>query len=98
MERYMEETHRLDAPRGLGWLPDVPKPNDFHPLHPKVEPLLGKTTVAAHVAALKTAGARDTVSAPAAPPAKVDLRPSFSPIEDQGHLGSCTANAAAGLP
>ena len=30
-------------------------------------------------------------------PAVVDLRPWFSPIEDQGALGSCTANAAAGL-
>ena len=27
----------------------------------------------------------------------VDLRPHCSPIVDQGHLGSCTANAAAGL-
>jgi hypothetical protein len=30
------------------------------------------------------------------PPRKVDLRPSCSPIEDQGQLGSCTANAAIG--
>src|SRR5437899_1077840 len=29
-------------------------------------------------------------------PAKVDLRPSCSPVEDQGQLGSCTANALAG--
>jgi C1A family cysteine protease len=29
-------------------------------------------------------------------PTKVDLRPSASPIEDQGSLGSCTANALAG--
>lgn len=32
----------------------------------------------------------------ASPPRKVDLRPSCSPIEDQGQLGSCTANAAIG--
>ena len=29
-------------------------------------------------------------------PAKVDLRPGFSPVKDQGELGSCTANAAVG--
>lgn len=29
-------------------------------------------------------------------PATVDLTPGFSPIEDQGNLGSCTANAAIG--
>jgi C1A family cysteine protease len=40
---------------------------------------------------------RHAVAAEMALPAKVDLRASFSPIEDQGHLGSCTAQAAAGL-
>jgi C1A family cysteine protease len=29
-------------------------------------------------------------------PSKVDLRPGFSPVYDQGSLGSCTANAIAG--
>jgi C1A family cysteine protease len=29
-------------------------------------------------------------------PSKVDLRPLCSPVEDQGKLGSCTANALAG--
>ncbi|MBQ3619663.1 MAG: hypothetical protein II939_16075 [Bacteroidales bacterium] len=29
-------------------------------------------------------------------PSKVDLRPYMSPVEDQGQLGSCTANATAG--
>src|SRR3974390_1138781 len=29
-------------------------------------------------------------------PSKVDLRPEDSPIENQGRLGSCTANALAG--
>jgi C1A family cysteine protease len=30
-------------------------------------------------------------------PAKVDLRKWCSPVEDQGELGSCTANAGVGL-
>ncbi len=29
-------------------------------------------------------------------PARIDLRPKCSPIQDQGQLGSCTANALAG--
>lgn len=36
-------------------------------------------------------------AAPAALPASVDLRAWFSPIENQLNLGSCTANAGAGL-
>ena len=32
-----------------------------------------------------------------APPPSVDLRPSCSPIENQGALGSCTAHAAVGV-
>lgn len=34
---------------------------------------------------------------PTAQPTSVNLSAGFSPIEDQGQLGSCTANAAAGL-
>src|SRR5512136_2291633 len=33
---------------------------------------------------------------PAKLPASVDLRPSCSPVEDQGALGSCTGNAIVG--
>jgi len=36
-------------------------------------------------------------TAKAALPATTDLRPWFSPIEDQGDLGSCTANAGVGI-
>jgi len=77
----MEDQH------GLGWLPDVPKPSDYTETHSEVAPLLQKTRLAPRLAA-----------APAAAlPAQVDLRNWFSPIEDQGSLGSCTANAAVGL-
>jgi C1A family cysteine protease len=37
------------------------------------------------------------LGAPGGPPATVDLRQWCSPVEDQGQLGSCTANAAAGI-
>src|SRR5215212_2475258 len=38
---------------------------------------------------------RPRVVAPAKLPPKVDLRTQFPAIYDQGHLGSCTANALA---
>jgi len=87
------------APRGLGYLPDVPKAEDYDEQHDEVAPLLHQTRLAERVAektrklGIKTAGP----AAPGALPSKVDLRHDFSPIEDQGYLGSCTANAAVGL-
>lgn len=38
----------------------------------------------------------DLAKAVTVPPAKVDLRSQLSPVEDQGQLGSCTANALVG--
>ena len=67
--------------RALGWIPDVPKPSDYTPSHPEVANLVAKTAVATALAL--------------AP--KVDLSPNFPPIEDQQSIGSCTAQAAAGL-
>jgi C1A family cysteine protease len=85
----------MDQVRGLGWLPDIPSHLDYTEEHPNVAPLLGRTRLASRVAAAARVARAE--AAPAALPPKVDLRPSFSPIEDQGNLGSCTANAAAGL-
>jgi C1A family cysteine protease len=92
----MEQLH------SLGYLPDVPKVEDYDERHPQVAPLLQKTRLAYRVAATAKAagieaGMRGQAAAPTAPPAQVDLTSWFSPIEDQGQLGSCTANAAVGL-
>jgi C1A family cysteine protease len=67
--------------RGLGWLPDLPDFRDYTELTPEVSSLLGPTGV--------------TGAAPL--PAAVDLRRWASPVEDQGGLGSCTAQAGAGV-
>jgi C1A family cysteine protease len=69
--------------RGMGWLPDRPDIRDYTPDHEEVSPLL-----------LATAVPRMD---PEKAPGTVDLRPWCSPIEDQGQLGSCTANAACGV-
>jgi|SRR5215470_15715659 len=85
----------MESQRGLGWLPDVPKPNDYSPQHAEVAPLLSKTRLAG--SPLLTSGPEAKAAPPVGLPSKVDLRPWFSPIEDQGTLGSCTANAAVAL-
>jgi C1A family cysteine protease len=68
--------------KGMGWVPDLPDHRDFTAESEQIAPLLAKTGVGAPAATL---------------PATADLRPWCSPIEDQGQLGSCTANAGAGI-
>jgi len=72
---------------GMGWLRDLPDFRDFTIEHEQVKPLLKKTSAMA-----KGSKADSAALAPAA-----DLRQWFSPVEDQGQLGSCTANAVVGL-
>jgi C1A family cysteine protease len=81
---------------GMGWLPDYPDFRD-HTVEQEEVPTR-----------LKAFGQKDSVKAMlrkvgAAEPRKAglkpkeDLRPWCSPVEDQGQLGSCTANAAVGI-
>ncbi|MEB3333695.1 MAG: C1 family peptidase [Cyanobacteriota bacterium] len=74
------------TPRGFGWLNDLPSLYDYTVDHPDIKPLLA--TVAEQ--RLKAAGAPGL-------PASVDLKGDCSEVEDQGNLGSCTANAGVGL-
>jgi C1A family cysteine protease len=74
--------------RGMGWRPDLPDFRDYTEETPDVRTVLAPTGVTA--AAAK--GAR-----PYRLPAAVDLRNWASPVEDQGALGSCTAQAGAGV-
>ena len=66
---------------GMGWLRDLPDFRDYTQNHPSIAPLAEKLGL------LKT----PTL------PAKVDLRPMDTPIENQGDLGSCTSFAGIGL-
>jgi C1A family cysteine protease len=68
---------------GMGWQRDLPDIRDYSPEHEKIEKLFLKSK------ALKPSKAGTKTS--------VDLTQWCSPIEDQGQLGSCTANAGAGL-
>lgn len=68
---------------GMGWLRDRPDLRDLVPRAPEVSDMLGKTAASGMQAA--------------ALPASIDLRQWCSPVEDQGSIGSCTANAGVGL-
>jgi C1A family cysteine protease len=80
---------------GMGWLPDYP---DFRDYSIEQDELPSR---------LKLFGQKDSVNAmlkkvgvlrpPKALPPSADLRAWCSPVEDQGALGSCTANAGVGV-
>jgi C1A family cysteine protease len=67
---------------GLGWERDLPDFRDYNPRTKEVDSILKKSN------SLKSAAKIE---------AAVDLTKWCSPIEDQGKLGSCTANAGVGL-
>jgi len=67
----------------MGWQRDLPDFRDYTPQTPVVDSILTKS--------------QPLQEAMKAAPSAVDLRKWCSPIEDQGALGSCTANAGVGL-
>lgn len=71
------------VPRGLGWHRDLPDFRDYNQKSAAIVAIRGKSKPLKR--AMKSA------------PKKVDLRAWCSPIEDQGNLGSCTANAGVAL-
>ena len=80
----------------MGWLPDYPDFRDKHfesdDVSLRLKGLGQKDSIKKML--VKTGTAKTTK---AALPASVSLVPWFSPIEDQGNLGSCTANAGVGM-
>jgi hypothetical protein len=83
-----------DFVRGFGYIPDIPKIEDYTEDHPEIHPLL-KATKVAKLPREPKSGYRPLGAATATLPSiaqAVDLRNFCSTIEDQGQLGSCTAN------
>jgi len=70
---------------GMGWHRDLPDIRDYTEQSDGVRKVLAKS------ARLKKAESAQKL------PSSVDLRQWCSPIEDQGQLGSCTANAGVGM-
>ena len=81
---------------GMGWLPDYPDFRDYtvesNEVVPKLKLLGQKDSVKAMLAKV---GAKKSAKVSLSP--SVDLKAWCSPIEDQGSLGSCTANAGVGI-
>jgi len=80
---------------GLGWLPDYPDFRDLTVEHDDVSSRLkglGQTSVKKML--VKTGSPKLTKTTL---PTSVSLVNWFSPVEDQGQLGSCTANAGVGM-
>jgi C1A family cysteine protease len=81
---------------GMGWLRDYPDFRDYtvdnKEVPAKLKPLNQKDSVKAMLAKVGvTKSSKKKLSA------SVDLREWCSPVEDQGDLGSCTANAGVAL-
>ncbi len=70
---------------GLGWVPDVPDGRDYDLTSSSVQGALANVNSG-------LASDRSTSS-----PKRIDNREYCSPIEDQGNLGSCTAQAVVGM-
>lgn len=81
---------------GMGWLPDYPDFRDHSVEQEEVPTRLKafgqKDSVKAMLRKVGVAEPRKAALKP-----KEDLRQWCSPVEDQGQLGSCTANAAVGI-
>lgn len=80
---------------GLGWLPDFPDFRDMTVEHDEVSTRLkglGQISVKKMLGKTGAAKLNKTTL-----PASVSLVQWFSPVEDQGQLGSCTANAGVGM-
>jgi C1A family cysteine protease len=67
---------------GTGWLPPLPDLRDYNENHPKIIDLTHELGLTKQNLDL---------------PSQVNLKKYFSPIENQGPLGSCTAHAGVGL-
>ncbi len=84
---------------GMGWLPDYPDFRDYTAEQDEVAPRLKLLGQEDSVKAMLT---KAGVAKPVKPvkvslPASVDLKAWCSLIENQGSLGSCTANASVGI-
>jgi len=88
---------RIGFELGMGWLPDYPDFRDY--TIEKQEVTSDKAKKAGQKEPVKAMLAKVGVAEPAevSIPASIDLREWCSPIENQGSLGSCTANAGAAL-
>ncbi len=90
-----EERLRVGHDLGMGWLPDYPDFRDYtidrDEIHPRLSKHGPQKSIKESLSTLKITEAKNHGKE------EIDLRGYFSPIENQGSIGSCTANAGVGL-
>jgi C1A family cysteine protease len=81
---------------GMGWLPDIPDFNDLtiesNEIYSKHKRLGQKDSVKSMIEKIGVTEVKKIQT-----DKKVDLREWCSPIENQGHIGACTAHAGVGI-
>lgn len=87
-----EETKRP----GMGWLPDLPDFRDYTIHQDQVDPKLVRMGQKDPIKGMYKKMGLIKSGKPGLP-SSADLRAWCSPVEDQGSLGSCTANAGVGV-
>jgi len=91
-----EEKERIGFELGMGWLPDYPEFRDYtvdkEEVSPRLKGLGQKDSIKAMLTKVGVAELEKLSI-----PTFIDLRRLCPPIEHQGALGSCTANAGVGL-
>ena len=91
----------IASTKGKGWLRDLPDYRDNTPkttsLNEKQVARGAKDSVNEILSKVNAAGSKTKKAKVAEEITKVDLSAWCSPVEDQGELGSCTANAGVGL-
>ena len=87
--------------RGMGWIPDYPDIRDYTKETAEVAEIFAGWEGPARAGREGAVSSGKPAAKPrkraSALPASVDLREWCSAVEDQGMLGSCTANAGAGV-
>ncbi len=91
-----EEKERIGFELGMGWLPDYPEFRDYTVDKKEVSPSLKGLGQKDSIKAMLTKVGVAELEKLSIPPS-IDLRRWCPPIEHQGALGSCTANAGVGL-
>jgi C1A family cysteine protease len=83
--------------KAMGWLRDLPDFRDYN-IKTDMDAISPVRISKGVTKSIKRMAAETGISkASPALPANANLTPWFSPIEDQGSLGSCTANAGVGM-
>jgi len=80
----------MNGKYALGWIPDYPDFRDYTEETEEVREILRTTGLTLRGAEKGSRPSKEL-------PASADLREWCSPVEDQGRLGSCTAQAGAGI-